>query len=224
MTDSDQPGNPYARELVQILAEHGLNLADLATPRVGLDPATVERLRLSLTNSRLFPVLGPDEQELLVAGLLLNATEQRRLLAALLATAIQRLLKDQIGLVGAHQFIAQTYSFLLTASLQADLDTLGSRDRTQDHGPLEDQTWRTIWDAIESAALSLQMSNGRGLSYSERVRYLYEARTRLEEAMADMESLNADGRASPIWHTCHHEASKTLKAVTRNLRQLESKQ
>ena len=42
MTDSEQSGNFYARELVQILAEHGLELADLVD-RVGLDPSTVQR-------------------------------------------------------------------------------------------------------------------------------------------------------------------------------------
>ena len=223
MIDSEQSGSFYARELVQILAEHGLSLADLVN-RVGLDPLMVERLRLSLTNPLLSPVFSLDEQETLVTGLLLNATEQRRLLAALMATAIQRLLKDQLGLPGAHQFTEQAYPFLLAASLQADLETLGVRDRTPDHGSREDQIWSAIWDAIESAALAFQMSQGRGLSRSERVRCLREAREWLEEAMADLESLNEAGKESPIWRACYNKASKDFKTVTRYLRQLETKQ
>lgn len=223
MIDSEQSGNLYARELAQILAEHGLELDDLVD-RVGLDPSTVQRLRLSLTNLLLSPVLSPQEQELLVTGLLFNATEQRRLLAALMATAIQRLLKDQLGLTCAHQFTTRAYPFLLTASLQADLDTLGAPDRTPDHGSREDQTWWAIWEAIESAALAFQMSHGRGLPRGERVRQLREARAWLEEAMADLESLDAASKVSPIWRTCHNKASKDLKAVTRYLRQLETSQ
>ncbi len=223
MTDSAQSGSLYARELVQILAEHGLELADLVD-RVGLDSATVERLRLSLTNPLISPVLSPNEQEFLVTGLLLNATEQRRLLAALMATVIRRLLKDQLGLASAHQFIAQAYPFLLTASLQADLDTLGAPDRISDHDSLEDQTWQTIWDAIESAVLALQMSYGRGLSRSERMHHLREAQAWLEEAMTELERLHAASKASPIWRACHNKASKELKAVSRRLRQLETKQ
>ncbi|HVU67998.1 MAG TPA: hypothetical protein VHD63_12745 [Ktedonobacteraceae bacterium] len=222
MTDSEQSGNLYARELVQILAEHGLKLADLVK-RVNLDPATVERLHLSLTDPRLTPVLTPEEQEGLVTGLFFNATEQRRLLAALMATAIQRLLKDQLGLTSAHQFAEQAYPFLLAASLQADLETLGEGERIADHGSREDQTWQAIWDAIEAAALASRISHGRGLSSGEQQRHLREAQGRLEEAMADLERLKATRGTAPTWQTCHKKASQDLRVVTRRLRQLETR-
>jgi hypothetical protein len=223
MRESEQSGSLYARELEQILAEHGLQLADLVD-RAGLEAATVERLHLALTDSLLLPVLSPQEQELLVTGLLLTADEQRRLLAALLGTAIQRLLQDQLGLAWAQQVSAQIYPCLLTASSQADLDTLGVPERTPDHGSREDQTWQAIWGALDSAALAWQTSNGRGLSRRERLRHLQTARAWLEEALADLAGLRTAGQTSPVWRTCQSRASQDLKAVNRSLRHLESGQ
>jgi hypothetical protein len=159
-----------------------------------------------------------------VTGLLLNATEQRRLLAALMATAIQHLLRDQLGQATAQQFIAQTYPSLLTASLQANLDVLGAPDRISDHDAQEDQTWQSIWDTIDSAKLAFQVSNGRGLSSRERIHHLREAQARLEDAIVDLEHLSKTSKAAPIWRTCHSRANTDLKAVLKRLRQVETKQ
>src|SRR2546430_1826891 len=115
MTNSEQSENLFARELAQILAVHGLQLEQLAD-LVDIDPATIQRLQKSLHSSTFSPVLSPDEMKLLVATLLINSTEQGRLKAALLATAIKRLLKDQLGLDYARQITEQIYPLLLNAS------------------------------------------------------------------------------------------------------------
>lgn len=222
MKESEQSGGLYACELRQILAEHGLQLTDLED-RVDLDPSTVERLHLSLSDPLLLPVLNPLEQELLVSGLLLTAGEQRRLLAALLGTVIQRLLQDQLGPASAQDCMAHIYPCLLTASARADLDTLGVPERTPDHESREDWTWKAIWDMVDSAETAWQESNGRGLSVCEQQRHLYTARAWLEEALAELTGLQEVGQKSSAWRTCQKRVSKDLKAVNGHLRRLESR-
>ena len=221
MTHSEQCENLFARELVQILAVRGLQLEQLAD-LVDIQPAVIQRLQRSLQNPTFSPVLSSDEMELMVEALLISSTEQARLKAALLATAMKRLLKDQLGLASARQITEQIYPLLLDASVQTDLDILGDRDRGQDHDASEDveadRNWSAIWEAMDAADLALQLS--RGLSETEQLRKLQEARGRLEEALARLEDLNKVIKTLPIWHTWHQRASKEHKAVIKRLRAL----
>lgn len=220
MTDAEQPDTLFVRELVQILAAHGLKL-DQLVERVGLEEATVERFQIALANPLLDPVLSLDEQDLLVRSLLLNATEQGRLQAALLATALKCLLKNQLGLDYARQITAQVYPLLLTASLQAVQGTLGDTTRTSDHDSREDRTWAAIWEAMDSAGLAMQLS--RGFSKAEQMRRLREACAYLEEALEALDGLDGSLKSLLTWRTCHKKASKDLKAAHRRLRLLETK-
>lgn len=222
MTNSEQSENPFASELVQILATYGLQLEQLAD-LVDIQPAMLQRLRRSLHDPTFSPVFSPDEMELLVAALLMSSAEQGRLKAALLATALKRLLKDQLGLAYARQITEQIYPLLLDASLQADLGMLGDEEREQDHDASEDVeadiTWAIIWEAMDAADLALQLSRGL-TSYTEQVRKVREARSRLEETLAELEGLDKVIKSLPIWRTWHQRASKEHKAVIKRLRAL----
>ena len=222
MTNSEQSENLFTRELVQILAAHGLQLEQLAD-LVDIQPATIQRLQRSLHSSKFSPVLSPDEMELLVTTLLINSTEQGRLKAALLATAIKRLLKDQLGLAYARQITEQIYPLLLGASLRADLGTLGDEEREPGHDASEDietdMTWVAIGEAMDAADLALQLSRGLS-SYTEQVRKIQEARSYLEEALAGLEGMDKAIKSLPIWRTWHQRASKEHKSVIKRLRAL----
>jgi hypothetical protein len=219
MADSEQSENLFAQELVQILAEHGLELAQLAN--VGIEATTIERLESSLHNSQFSPVLSPDEMELLVTGLLIDATEQGRLKAALLAMAVRRLLKDQLGPTYASQITSKIYDLVLDASLKADLGTLGDSVRGQGYDSREDRTWAVIWEAMDAADMALGLS--RGISKAVQMSNLREARSRLEEALEALDSLKDAMGSSPTWLTNYKKASKDLKTVNRRLRLLETK-
>jgi hypothetical protein len=222
ITNSEQDENLFARELVQILAAHGLKLEQLAD-LVDIQPISIQRLQKSLSDPAFAPILSPDELELLVSALLITGTEQRRLKAALLATAIQRLLKSQLGLSSARQIVGQIYPLLLDTSMKVDLEFLGAEERG-DHDASEDveadMAWSAIWEAMDAADLALQLSNGL-VSYSEQRRKVQEARSHLEEALAELEGLNKAIRSLPIWRTSHQRASKELKAVDSRLKALE---
>lgn len=222
MTNSEQSENPFARELVRILATYGLQLEQLAD-LMDIQPATLQRLRRSLHDPTFSPVLSPDEMELLVTTLLMSSEDQGCLKAALLATALKRLLKDQLGLAYARQITEQLYPLLLDASLQADLGTLGEEEREQDHDASEDVeadiTWAIIWEAMDAADLALQLSRGL-TSYAEQVRKIREALSRLEEALAELEGLDKAIKSLPIWRTWHQRASKGHKAAIKSLRAL----
>ena len=219
MTSSEQSENLFARELVQILAAHGLQLEQLAD-LVDIEPATIQRLQRSLHSSNISPVLSPDEMGLLVTSLLINSTEQGHLKAAILATAIKRLLKDQLGLDYARQITEQIYPLLLDASLHADLGILGDENREPGHDASEDietdMTWVAIGEAMDAAELALQLSNG--LSSAEQGRKIKEALSLLEEALTELEGMDKAIKSLPVWRTRHQMVSKKHKAVSKRLR------
>ncbi len=222
MTNVEQGENIFARELVQVLAAHGIELEQLAD-LVDIQLASIQRLQKSLADPTFAPILSPDELGSLVSGLLITGKEQQRLKAALLATAIKGLLKSQLGLPSASQITEKIYPLLLDSSLKVDLEILGNVDRG-DHDASEDveadMAWEVIWEAMDAADLALQFSNGL-IPYSEQRRKLQEARRYLEEALAELEGLNKAIKSLPLWRTCYQRASKELKAVSRRLRTLE---
>jgi hypothetical protein len=55
------------------------------------------------------------------------------------------------------------------------------------------------------------------------VRKLQEARSCLEEALAELEGLDRTIKSLPIWRNLHQKASKEHKAVIKRLRALQSK-
>jgi hypothetical protein len=87
--------NLFARELEEVLNAHGLRLGHL-DDRVGIHREKIRRLQQSLLMPKSFPVLNSEEMELLIQTFNLSEEERTRLRAALLATAIERMLMDRI--------------------------------------------------------------------------------------------------------------------------------
>src|SRR5436190_2098089 len=95
MVDQNKRWNLFARELENILAARGLKLG-LLDDRVGIHREKVRRLQQSLLTPKRFPVLNPEEIDLLVQAFHLSEGEWVRLQAAMLATAIERMLMERI--------------------------------------------------------------------------------------------------------------------------------
>lgn len=220
--DSKQPENLFAHELVQILAAHDLDMAQL-TDLAGIPSAALQRIQQSLHDPTFSPVLNPDEMEAIVTTLFISETEQDRLRAALLGTAIKSLLKQQLGSTYARQLTSRIYPLLLEAILRADPVTLGDTVRGQDHEANEDietdSVWSAIWEAMDAADLALQLSRGQ-TSYTEQVRRLKEARMLLDEALAESEGLDEVIQSLPLWRTWQQRIQSERTTVSKRLRAL----
>ncbi|WP_126600456.1 hypothetical protein [Dictyobacter aurantiacus] len=219
---SKQPENLFAHELVHILAAHDLDMTQL-TDLAGIPSVAVQRIQQSLHDPTFSPVLNLDEMEAMVTTLFISATEQDRLRAALLGTAIKNLLKQQLGSTYARQLTAQIYPLLLDAFLHADPVTLGDTVRGQDHEANEDletdSAWFAIMEAMDAADLALQLSRGQ-TSYTEQVHRLKEARMLLDEALAESEDLDEVIQSLPLWRTWRQRIQSERTAVGKRLRAL----
>src|SRR5437016_4855937 len=91
--------NLFARMLQEILALHGFGLGHLDdNPEVHVHKEKVRRLQKSIReNIPRFPMLTPDELERVITAYRLNDSEQLRLRAAVLTTAIEITLMERIN-------------------------------------------------------------------------------------------------------------------------------
>ena len=88
--------NIFARELQNVLGARGLRLGHLDDRGVVQHPEKVRRLQQSIDTPTHFPVLNPEELDRLFTTMNLTDVEQRSIRAALLATAVERVLMDRL--------------------------------------------------------------------------------------------------------------------------------
>jgi hypothetical protein len=212
--------NIFARELEEVLAARQQSLREIG-PQPGLTAGKARRLWQSLQTPGRLPVLTPEDLEDLELELSLRPQEWTRLQAALLATAIERLLIYRIGPQPALQAAEQLMP-LLDAVLQErweQEERLGAR-RSPDweaiEGTEEDLTWEVIWGRLDAATLALQLGCSVS-SYRERVRALKEAREVFLEALGLLDDLGASIKALPIWEEAYQEARRGLDSALERL-------
>jgi hypothetical protein len=218
--ETQRDWNIFAHELAEVLAAHRQSLSEI-DPQLGLTREKARRLQQSLRVPGSLPVLTPEELEDLELELSLRPQEWTRLQAALLATAIERLLIYRIGPLPALQAAEQLLP-LLDAALQERWEQeehLGAR-RGPDWEAIEgadgDLTWEVIWEMLNSATLALQLGCSVS-SYRERVRALKEAREVFQEALELLDGLGASVKALPIWEEAYQEACQGLDSVLERL-------
>ena len=107
--------NIFARELEDILAARSLRLSHLDDRHVVYHPEKVRRLQQSLKSPRHLSTLNPEEMERLIAIMKLTDSEQRRMNAALLATAVEMTLMDRIDPETALMASNDVFHILLAA-------------------------------------------------------------------------------------------------------------
>ena len=107
--------NIFARELEDILAARRLRLSHLDDRRVVYHREKVRRLQQSLASPRHLSTLNPEEMERLIDIMKLTESEQKRLNAALLATAVEMTLMDRIDAETALMASNDVFHILLAA-------------------------------------------------------------------------------------------------------------
>src|SRR5437764_3736177 len=164
MTTQDrtvQHWNLFARELTDILILRNIPLEQLHL-HISILPDKVRRLHLSLFVPNSFPVLSQEEMNRLAEVCGLTESELLRLRAALMATAIEKLLIDRLEPDDALQAAISVFPLIANA-LQRQMDILNPFDTTQrgdiffaedDEGDL---ALVSAWHAIDSGTLALNL-------------------------------------------------------------------
>jgi hypothetical protein len=220
VTKRENRWNLFAQELEEILAGHQQTLRTF-NPKLGFSAEKGRRLQQSLLAPGSLPVLTPEELEAVELELSLSGEEWIRLRAALLATAIERMLMYRIGKERALQAVEHIIP-LIGEALREQIQTYGEPGsrRGPDFEAVEDTevdlAWAGVWEVLDSAALALQMSCYVS-SYRERVRKLKDARGDFQEALDRLNDLDNGLKSLPIWEEAQKEAQKGLDSVAERL-------
>ena len=220
MTQQNKRWNLFARELEEILASRNLPLSIIDNRIKDIHPEKVRRLQQSLLKPKSFPVLNPEEIDLIAEEFDLSDEERVRLRAAVLATAIERMLMNRIDQDNALLASEQTLT-ILRASLQANFEQdsgLGSTrgDIESEEDDESDRIWRMIWNRNDQGNLKLQLSDDT-YSYDERVELLHGADDDFEASLSAQDNLDEDWQDTEIRRVWHNEASKGRGLVRQRL-------
>ena len=154
--------NIFARELENVLSARNLRLGHLDDRGIVQHPEKVRRLQHSLEAPSRFPVLNPDEIERLVDTLRLSAEEQCRIRAALLATAVERVLMDRLQPAAALMAANDVYEICLavmredpTRTMSAAVRAGVSRGDGRGDGDTDEALFAEALDLIDAGTLAL---------------------------------------------------------------------
>ncbi len=219
------PWNIFARELEMVLAARGLGLGHLDDRHVVLHPEIVRRLQQSLVAPKHFPVLNPDEIERLFTMMSLTLDEQRRIRAALLATAVERVLMDRLEPYAALMAANDVYEICLSVMRQEPdngLNAAVKRGAIQGSADLNDDS---IFDEalgfIDEATLAL---HGADASLTEQAR-LFNARlaaSAFTRALAALHDISASDDLHDDWEA-YRDMAEEGKALAEALLRNEGK-
>ncbi len=212
--------NIFARELEDILADHGLRLGQL-DDRAFIHREKVRRLRKSLERPRSFPVLNPDEMDEVIAVVPLNDYEVLRLRAAILTAAIQETLVERIDPEDAFIAAEQIFPTIMMAMHRRSDETVGLA-RMRGEGTSVDEEGE-IDEVSEPALVALDRATkalhlGRDAqSDAERREQLQRAIAGFEAALGTFIAAQEATRDSAAWRTWYAEAQQSLSLAGQSL-------
>jgi hypothetical protein len=197
MTQPDKRWNLFARELEDILLAHGKHLGDLDDQTEDIHREKVRRLQRSLLKPKSFPVLNPEEIELIVEKFGLSEEERVRLRAAILATAIERVLMDRIDPDDA-LLASEQIATILRDSLLAQFGRDSVMDTIRgDSSSIEDtkgeRSVKRVQQALDDATMLENLSYGME-SLSPKL--LNGSNGCLTDATTELDSLDPDWSSS----------------------------
>ncbi len=191
--------NIFARELAYVLDQHQARIGQLNdNPRIQLHPAVVSRLQHSLKKSKPLVTLNPEVLELVILEYHMTDAEQARLKAAVLATAVERMLMDRIDEQTALMAANEVFHML-----HAALDTNKDLARNLKDGPFIEVappaaagTLDAALEAYDAAMLDLHLAahsspKQRGFQATEALQGFMYAHTLLR-ACSELEKRNSD--------------------------------
>ncbi len=210
--------NIFARELEDVLAERGLRLSHLDDRGIVNHREKVRRLQHSLLSPKHLTTLNPAEMDRLIVEMQLTDMEQKRVLAALLATSVEMTLLDrtepEVALMAADNVFAILFAAMkaqpdmfVTTSIRAG----GMIDEDESFG---DTFFAQALDLLDRATLSLHA--GRNATSREaRMAHAYEALAnfnRTLELLNQSRSPHPDSERRRCWYA---EASDGYKMAER---------
>lgn len=226
MTDQAQSSkrwNLFARELEDILADHHYTLGQL-DDQAGIHREKVRRLKQSLGLPKNFPVLNSEEMAAISEKLQLSDTEIMRLRAAVLATAIERVLMDRISpsdaLAAAEHMLP-----LISRAMQEQVNSITGmgairrEDTISSDYDESDLALEAAIEAIDKGTIALHLSYNVS-SHTERVERAQEARYHFEAAQAELDEVDDDIRQLAAWKYCNQEAQSRLAEADQRLEDL----
>jgi hypothetical protein len=153
--------NIFARELVHVLAAHGLRLGQLDDERIVYHPEKVARLQRSLNSPAHFPALNPEEMDRLQQIVGLSEEEMHRLRAALVATAVERTLMDRLDPQTALMAANDVFELCLAAMRAQATPRLATvrGGQTGDASDNEHAETEEFADLLDAAALALDAAH-----------------------------------------------------------------
>lgn len=215
--------NIFARELEDVLANHGLQLSELDDQRIVLHPEKVRRLKRSLSSPTHLTTLNPDEMDRLISKLRLSYVEQKQLHAALLATAVEMILMDRIDNETAYMASNDVFRILF-ASMKAQPDTamatsVRGASMLDDQDVYTDTAFSDALDLIDRAVLGIHVSK-QANTPKARIAHASEAHAAFAQALTLLEQCQIPHHDSEDWQYWYNETIDGLK-LTQTLMQSE---
>ncbi len=163
-TPFSQPGrwNIFARELEDVLSKRGLRITQLDDRGVVSHREKTRRLRHSLTSPKHLTTLNPTEMERLTTTMQLTDDEQKRLLAALLATAVEMTLMDRVAadvaLMAANSVFTILFNAMRAEPNLFDTTQIKAGNMRDNEETFGDAVFTEALDLLDRATLSLHAS------------------------------------------------------------------
>ena len=207
--------NLFPVELMKILEHHDAHVLGALTSRAQVHPQKVQRLRESQEYQGQFPVLSDNELKQVIAAFELDEEEERRLLAAILATGIEAKLVHRIGAKAALK-AAQALLPIIEAALKEaeEHDDNPFKQVHREGGELFmsllTQTFAEALTLIDSGTLALYQA--KTTDPAEKQESLRQAREDFTRALAILDERATDAiRKEDDWISWRDEALAGLK-------------
>ena len=207
--------NIFVLELENILRSRGLELGHLKS-RAGIHHEIVNRLKCSQTAPR-FHLLSPDDLERVISTFQLTGDEQLRLRAAILATAIEKMLMNRIDKDNALAAAKEIFPILL-AALHARLGqqdgiaaTRSGREAAIDDLASEEEAvpdLEPILEQFDRAMLALYLARQSDVLTErvEQARVAYNGFAAVLVALQDLGKRDEAIMKMEAWHLWYEEA------------------
>jgi hypothetical protein len=224
--------NLFARELDDILLvpQRNVRLSQIRY-QAGIHQEKVRRLCRSLERPKSFPTLNPTEMDKVIKTYQLTPDEVLRLRAAILATAIEKLLMDRLDHIEDALHAAEQIFPILVEALRSGGDeppavggfTWRRLTMTQDNEDTEtDLALELALEALDRATLALNLSHHVGAS-TERVERARQARDAFQSSLDELDELaeqDASYRQNEAWQEWRAEADAGYRTASQRLADL----
>jgi len=199
--------NIFARELEIVLEAHSFRLGQLLSQRIVFSSQKINRLKHSLTSSAHLTTLNPEEMERLINIMQLDDLEQKRLNAALLATAVEMTLLDRIDPHTALMAADDVFRILFDALQVQPNVMVGVKAGTMmdEIEAIGDLAFTQALDLIDRATLTIHVSRNAG-SIPARVARAHEAFDTYTQAQELLQQAQDPPHGHEDWQYWYSEA------------------